>query len=611
LRAARARAGTVLRLECSTDETSSVTARRLVASRLASLAVVPGYVLATIVLTWPLALVADRGLPTVLWEADALLQAFLLGWDWKALGGGVPGGVFALPIFHPETRALTFMDHLLGEAVLGWPVWAATRSIPLAYNFLVGLSFVACGWATYRLARHLGAGRAASWLAGFLFAFSPYRFCNLCDLNLLHAEFLIVGIWLALRWRARRRLRDLGVAGLALAVQSWFGWYYVLFLGFALALLVAWEIVAGRWTRRDTLHAVGAGVLVALLVLPSAWPYAAQRRAMPEYRRSLGQSVLYSADLLDYLKTNFHNRISSGMPWRTGDLAYWPGAVAILLAARGTRRSSVPRAQHRGGPWWRRIGAAASRAHPGTGYLALLGIVSFVLSLGPLLRLAGRTLPIPLPYAVLYFVVPGFDGMRAPGRFAMLVLLALAVLAALGLDRWRATQRGALRPMLVPLLLLVAVIEIWAVPIPIVAFPNLGAPPAAYAWLARQPRGSALLELPAPASHQDESEVHAARQVYVLAHGQPILDGVSGFAPPGVEALRKAVQDFPDATALLAAARRGARFVLVHYGELDSTGAARIRGRAALASGLVERAVFGDDVIYEVRVANARPPSRP
>ena len=96
-------------------------------------------------------------------------------------------------------------------------------------------------------------------------------------------------------------------------------------------------------------------------------------------------------------------------------------------------------------PHWVRSRAWRGRKPPGRvrawAGLWLLTLVTFViLALGPVLHIGGQTalLPgggeIPLPYAWLVRVVPFMDISRSVSRFDAMVMLALGVLAALGLD---------------------------------------------------------------------------------------------------------------------------------------------------------------------------------
>src|SRR5262249_50662967 len=72
-------------------------------------------------------------------------------------------------------------------------------------------------------------------------------------------------------------------------------------------------------------------------------------------------------------------------------------------------------------------------------FYGIAAIAAALLALGPRIQSAGRLLGAG-PYALLYDWVPGFDGIRVPARYFMIVALFLAVLAGLGaaaLLAWR------------------------------------------------------------------------------------------------------------------------------------------------------------------------------
>jgi hypothetical protein len=180
------------------------------------------YLVASLVLTWPLALHFGSRLPSVFIPYDALLQVFLLGWGWHGLTTN-PLGVFHAPIFYPEPRTLTYMDHMLGEAVLAGPV-IEVFGLGAAYNSLIIFSFVASGYFLYRLARLYGISHSGSCAAGFLFAFCPYRFTHLGCLNQLQTQSIPLGIFVAVLFFRTGRMRYGIGAALTLSLQIYFGW---------------------------------------------------------------------------------------------------------------------------------------------------------------------------------------------------------------------------------------------------------------------------------------------------------------------------------------------------------------------------------------------------
>jgi hypothetical protein len=104
-----------------------------------------------------------------------------------------------------------------------------------------------------------------------------------------------------------------------------------------------------------------------------------------------------------------------------------------------------------------------------------------------------------------------------------------------------------------------------------------------------------------PARESEEGPRDAARQILSLDHGHPRLDGVSGYSPPDHESFRRLVQEFPADTALAAAYARGARYVVVRYGDLGRTAAERLQARLAEARDLELVQRFGTDAIYRWR----------
>ena len=95
-------------------------------------------------------------------------------------------------------------------------------------------------------------------------------------------------------------------------------------------------------------------------------------------------------------------------------------------------------------PAWRRAIGELHRASA-VGFFIDGTIVAVLLTLGPRIQAGGAMLGTG-PYYWLWQYVPGFDGVRAPARFLMIVALFLAVLAGLGiaalLARWPKMSRG-------------------------------------------------------------------------------------------------------------------------------------------------------------------------
>jgi hypothetical protein len=552
--------------------------------RRSSLLVLPGYILVAVVALWPVVTRFGSAIPASHGPFDPPFQAFLLGWDWHALTTA-PLRIFDAPIFHPEPRTLTYMDHMIGETLLASPLFAAGGSLAAGYNLVLFASYVLSAWGAYRLTRLFGASRPGSFLAGMLFILRPYRWANLDLLNQLQTQSLPWGLYFAIRYVRQRRPRDAAVALAILAAQVYFGWYYACILLIGLMVVVAHALFerTGGIPRGQWKALAVSGTLALIAVLPVTWPYIAERLAMPGYRRTLGQAALYSADLLDYVRSNPWIHETRHLGLMSGPQSYWPGLIAIMLGIVGVvavRRMRTPLAK----------------------VPLSLTAIGFILSLGPIPHIGGRAFMIPLPYALLYFIVPGFASMRAPARFAVLVALAVVVLAGVGYSKLeiRIARRATRAAVAVALALGAFALGLFR-PITLLELPTRNTMPLIYRAVAAQPRNWPLLEIPVPATDADEGDTHALRQLLLLYHGHPRLDGTSGFVSPRYKEFRRRIQAFPADSALDAASRMGATLVLVHYGDYGPLQAGFLDDRVGESRRLQLVAREGTDRLYILR----------
>jgi hypothetical protein len=195
------------------------------------------------------------------------------------------------------------------------------------------------------------------------------------------------------------------------------------------------------------------------------------------------------------------------------------------------------------------------------------------LSLGPLPTSMGRPLDLFAPYRVLYELVPGFDGVRAPSRFWMVGLLALSVLGGFGAARLVRRPAGiAVLGVLWLLCLAEARVDPFAVngAGPVAEFnapePRLrgrGNLPPVYAAVAREAPDAVLAELPLG---QPDFDLRA--MYYSTFHWRRLVNGYSGFTPVhyGLLVAALGAADPEGERAWAALGRAGATAVIVHEG---------------------------------------------
>jgi hypothetical protein len=243
----------------------------------------------------------------------------------------------------------------------------------------------------------------------------------------------------------------------------------------------------------------------------------------------------------DYLRPllgSFAGRVAGKYGVPAGRSLYL-GCLAILLGLVGLR-SLRPAGPDR--PGRERFAAQVFVA---------LAVVFFVLSLGGW-RTVGHHRFL-LPFYWLH-ELPGFAGIRVPIRFGVVVDLAVAGLAVLGLarvHRWLGSRLPyAAAP--IPVLLIGAASVLERVPpLPLVPHERVEVGqevPKVYRWLAEDSTASGVLELPmATEKRERESwDVVQYRQVYYTTyHWKKTVNGLSGYLPPGYGELQARMDRFP------------------------------------------------------------------
>jgi hypothetical protein len=309
-----------------------------------------------------------------------------------------------------------------------------------------------------------------------------------------------------------------------------------------------------------------AAVAAVLLTAPVMLPYVRSQEA-EGFGRTMFEASNHSAALRSYLQAPATNLLYGktgllaprpprpGARDRTGVEHYlFPGLVLLSLAAVGVWRH------------WR------SDAQPLVRASLALAVTGTLLSLGP----EGiRSL-----YALLHDNVYGFQAIRAPARFAVIGMLGLALLGALGLRAARA--RSA---VLAWALIAMSMLEYVNLPLPLAAAPPLSTEVGQ--WLKTAPAAGPVLHLPLTIDLENTPFM-----VQSLEHGRPIVNGYSGQRPAFYSAVVESLADMPSAQALATL-----RELEVKYVVSPST----VAGAGTPQSPLVERARLADGIVYELQ----------
>ncbi len=355
--------------------------------------------------------------------------------------------LFAPVQFYPvgvslAAHSLSFYNSLL------WIPLAALVGDIAAYNLTVLLTFILSGYTMYKLVKYLTADRrpqttdrgsgsmVSSLIAGIIFAFAPYHFSqSLGHVSLASVPwFPLLALFILKATREAKRRNSLWIGLTTLLITATRLQFLVLGgVVFALFVLVDWLVLRREWTRGAWTRLIAGAAIGLVLSLPIVLP-AAQlftQAATPD-ELIADEQTWGQTDLAAYFVPMTYHPVFGPIVQPLYDnfvknRAWMPylGFIPLLLAVWGALR-----AKRRALPW------------------VTMGLFCFIMALGPFLRVNGAELTnIPLPYALIGDRFP-LNILRSPDRYNLLLPLALAPLAAWGvqdvLDRVRArTQRSA------------------------------------------------------------------------------------------------------------------------------------------------------------------------
>ncbi len=541
---------------------------------------VVGAVLLSVVMTWPLVLHLGENIPKDL--SDPLPQAWQVAWGGHALLHQ-PLSFFQSNQFWPLDDTLAFSDALLGYAPAGL-IGSGPEAAVARYDLLFVLSYALCFVGAYLLARELGLGPVGAAVAGAAFAFAPFRLEQDRHMQVISSGGIPLALALGLRGYRLREARWV-LAGFAVATWQ-FSIGPTLGLPFTYLLCALGVIAAVAWIRRGRpplerrlvlATATGVALYVAVAVL-IALPYLRVSDEQPDANRPASTVAAFSEPPSVFVLAPRENLIwgqaTAGMfdsVENPGEKTLFPGLAILGLAIAGLASSTLSR-----------------RLRTGLG----LGVVGIsILALG--FEEEGGLL---WPYRLAYEVLPGWDGMRTPGRLFTFASLGLALLAGAGATtasrRLRMRFRGPATAALTAALVLAVVIEGRGLPFDPTdrqAQPRVPAPP------------TDLSNVPAPQLFlpAESAEDNRAYLLWSTDGFPDLVNGRSSIQPEYTASLIAAMDGFPDRGSVARLRRAGVRSVILDLSRVADTPQRRAASRSIAGLG-IGRERRGDAVVYEI-----------
>ena len=342
---------------------------------------------------------------------------FLNWWPWALTHGLNP--MISHYVWYPEGFNMTWAGSMPAGALAIWPVTSWLGPV-VSYNVLMLLSPALSAWTAFLLAKYVTRDPLASLFAGYFYGFSSYEIGHMLGhLNLVLIFVVPLFVLIVVkRFRGELSLFQF-VAAVAVTLLIQLGLSTEYLATACLCGAIAWGMffVCAASTERKRLWNLGLEIVFAALVaLIPALPFCFYLlNGSADVPGQFHSAAEYSADLLNFLVPTPLNLIGGGLFREvaqrfTGNFAEqgaylgFPILLILILRLRETRTVSYLKP------------------------LLLTFVAFLILSLGPVLHVAGLASQLLLPWkAALYLPL---IHQALPTRFTMYTALISGLVVA-------------------------------------------------------------------------------------------------------------------------------------------------------------------------------------
>jgi len=442
------------------------------------------------------------------------------------------GNIFNGNIYFPYKNTKVYSELFLPSALLAYVPVKLSGLPVLAYNSNLLMGQFLTMLVVFLWLLEMSKDKTTSLLGAVALGLSEIRFHYIAQLQMWQMQWWLMAAWMIWKYATYRKRKYLIVAFLFTLIQFWESLLPVYFI-----LLIAIVLLIPKATllKRDSKIIISLGLIFFIVSGPVTFSYInfwkefhIQRTLRDAARFSLGIDDLWGKFLSPGLYSGFI-------------------VVALFLRKKFIK-------------------------YPDFKWVTLLLFTSLIISFGPVLKIFGQTVKlfdnifVPLPYGILYYVVPGFGALRTPSRWIWVTAFAASAIIALILTK---IEKKKYKLKIVTFCFLLVFIgssragDYYTVPKP-------GDYPEVYQWLKNRPENS-VIELPIYSWGNENSYKELLKMLYSLEHRKSIVNGASGFSPPEWEKLvGELTNKFPDNELTDKLKSMGVELVIIHKKDYDN-----------------------------------------
>lgn len=570
----------------SSNQSSGV--KRILRSKFVrELLIVLAFCLLTSILTWPY---VGQLRSAVAGPGDPYLITWSMWWDYHQTFRD-PLNLFHTNTFYPYRYTLAFSETCYGLALPFFPLYALGLKPLTVHAVAMFFGFALSGYGAFRFTRTITGSYGAAWVAGIMFGFIPYRFNLMAQLMYLFSlwiPLLFESLVLFIKVRSWKRAIWMGVAFFmtGLTTITWLLMAVIPFAVIAIVLLTRHELWKDRDFWKRSIVTIG---VAGIALLPFTVPFLIVKK-LYGFKRGIDDVRAHSAQPIHWLVAEGRSKIWHGMGSKIPDawkFQLFPGLLPLLLPLPEVLRSRpsssyalLPQSSFRKNVL-RFLDIVIFAIFPiaiiTAGFNAegelfreyltserVWGVLSLALFvrlcieypmiirrgqnanlidtlrspfrsdafwIGALLVVIGFIFSIGWHFFIwrlLYYLMPGFQSIRAPMRGAMFAYLGLSVLSGLGVMRLAAMIPKRI-PRFTGPLVFVAVCLLLSIELngaPLYFIHGDVDPDQVTLRLKELPMRGGITYFPAGIDYNQRYMLRAAD------HEKPLILGTSGFSPP-------------------------------------------------------------------------------
>jgi hypothetical protein len=539
---------------------------------------------------------------------DPLLNVWTLAWDSHILAKA-PLKLFQANIFYPARNSLAFSEHMISSALIALPfnLWLENPIVGLNIVFL--FSIAVAGFGGFLLVKHYTGDDFAAFIAGLIFAFGLFKFSHIGHLQIMAAEWIPFILLFADKFIQQKNWTNLLLFTGFYLLEALACWYYAIQLSLIIAIYFAYYFLRRqiKLNLSTLTYLLASLMIVGAVMAVFAKPYLDVQNYNPNFKRSLEETIYYSAGFRSYLtappNSFAYGKLTSSLDNTRAPVEnrLFPGLLTILFAFYAfadVLRKKMP-----------------EKLSQASVFYLITVVLSILLSFGPY-RFFSNGVKIPLPYLWLYYHYPAFKAMRVPARFGIIAGFALSVLAGIGIYCFKLRlQKTNFRKSFLRLIYLVVlglfVLDLAAIPIPVAKIAAGNSIPPVYKWLRKQKKDLVVLELPFVRFNNNsevsnESLIRETLYVYYSSyHWKRLVNGYSGYFPESYIALGREMQSFPSARSIETLSSWKVNLIIIHQDKLNEEEKRRLK-RISDFKDLHLIKDFGNDLVYSLPKINEK-----